>query len=166
MSAVARLGRLRGRAAVDPNVLRHLQHVVAGPVVVCEPRSADRAACVINAWHVVDTYRRPDAQLVVHGQDAWWSDPRVGALVQALALPNVWLHPPASDPVRAALLEGADVYVSDRADPDGVPERVAQRAAQGALRVVPVVASMGAAVLAEAIAEAMAAARAVPGEAP
>lgn len=190
MSVLTRLGRLRGRAAVDANVLRHLRHVVAGPVVLCEPRSADQAARVINAWHVVDTYRRPGAQLVVHGRDTWWPEPRVAALVQALALPNAWLHPPAPAPIRAALLEGADVYVADvyvadvyvtdgagsaGTGSDGeadhvasveVPEPVARRAAAGVARVVPLVPAMGAGVLAEAIAEAMVAARAVPDEVP
>jgi glycosyltransferase involved in cell wall biosynthesis len=135
--------RLR-RLTPDGPTAHHLDTVVDGPVVlfVGQVLPHKRPDLLLEAYHALVTYLRPDAHLILVGAGRV---PRYQAVVQAFAhelnLSRAWLTGAVSDEQLAAFYRRADVFVS-ASDHEGFGVPLLEAMAFG----VPVVARATAAV--------------------
>ena len=103
------------RVAPDPATVHHLETQLEGPVVlfVGQLLPHKRPDLLIQAFHVLTTYLRPEANLIVVGPSRL---PRYRAaiqhLVHELSLPGAWLAGPVSTAALAAFYRRADAFVT------------------------------------------------------
>ncbi|MCU1459450.1 MAG: hexosyltransferase [Actinomycetia bacterium] len=137
------VGRV-ARVAPEASTLNHLRAGIEGPVVlsVSQLLPHKRPDLLILAYHVLVTWLRPDAELVLVGAavlPAYTAS--LQRLVSELNLPGVWFTGPVDEAQLAAFYRGADVFVSPSAH-EGFGLPIVEAMAAG----VPVIATGCAAV--------------------
>jgi glycosyltransferase involved in cell wall biosynthesis len=137
------VGRV-ARVTPEPGTLNHLRNGIDGPVVlsVSQLLPHKRPDLLILAYHVLVTWLRPRAELVLVGAPVLPAyTASLQRLVAELNLPGVWFAGAVDEAQLAAFYRGADVFVSASAH-EGFGLPIVEAMAAG----VPVIATGCAAV--------------------
>ena len=108
------VGRV-ARVVPEASTLHHLREGIEGPVVlsVSQLLPHKRPDLLILAYHVLVTWLRPDAELVLVGAPVLPAyTASLQRLVSELNLPGVWFAGAVDEARLAAFYRGADVFVS------------------------------------------------------